>query len=288
MKFIGKTGHMLTAVLMLIIIITTTNINVFAAEKTWQEAYLEAMDSYQQNKTFCECRLIYLDDDDIPEFYIGDPMNMWYGGLYSFSDGELIKLRDFGFRDFFSAYSENSGIFRNDYYIERAGSKTGIKFIKMENYSLTVLDELSHDVINDIYEVNGETVDKETYNNKIAEYSLVDVTSDYLTYDEMKKYLFDSMENESAKETETQVTTENENTKETETQVTMENENIQRTETQVTTERATNDTTSASNIKHTSSPKTGDSEPVFCELIVVGFILGSIIMLLRKKYKNNI
>ena len=273
MNVIRKISYMFIACLMFIITFTTSS-NVFAAEITWEEAYLKAMDSYQQNnKISCECRLIYLDDDDIPEFYIGDPMEMWYGGLYSFSDGKLIKLREFGFRDFFSAYSEKSGIFRNDYYIERSGSKTGIKFIKMENYSLTILDELSHDVINDIYEVNGEAVDKKTYNNKIAEYSLVDITSDYLTYDEMKKYLLDSMENENSNETETQVTTENENT--------------QRTETQVATERTTNDTTT-SNIKRTSSPKTGNSRPVFCELIVAGFISSNIIILLRKKYKNNI
>lgn len=42
----------------------------------------------------------------------------------------------------------------------------------MEDFSLTVIDELSHDIVNDIYEVNGETVDKETYDNKISEYSL--------------------------------------------------------------------------------------------------------------------
>ncbi len=132
MQFIRKISYMFVICSIFIITVIALNINVFAVEKTWQEAYLEVMDSYEPyDKSFCECRLVYLDDDDIPEFYMGDPLNEWYGGIYSFSGGELIKLRDFGFRDFFSAYSEKSGIFRNDYYIEKSGSKTGIKFIKM-------------------------------------------------------------------------------------------------------------------------------------------------------------
>lgn len=182
--------------------------NVFAAEKTWQEAYLEAMDNYSQNnKSSCECRLVYLDNDDIPEFYIGDPMECWFGGLYTYNNGDLVHLRDFAFRDFFSAYSEKNGIFRNNYHITRAGEIRGINFVKMEDCSLTVLDELSYDSVNDEYKVNGEVVSKEIYDNKISEYSFshvtnsalsdgstTDISSEYLTYDEMKQYLLDSAE----------------------------------------------------------------------------------------------
>ena len=209
-----KINKFLTCLLFTAISIASfTVFNVSASEKSWQEAYLEAMDEFSQNQTeYCECRLLYLNEDEIPELYIGDPMVFWYGGLYSYSNGDLIKLKDFGFKDFFSAYSERNGIFRNDYFIEKAGSKIGINFIKMEDFSLTVIDELSHDIVNDIYEVNGETVDKETYDNKISEYSFThvntadlfdsseykysftDITSNYMTYDEMKQYLIDSME----------------------------------------------------------------------------------------------
>lgn len=255
--------------------------NVSASDQTWQEAYLEAMDEYSQNpKEGCECRLVYLDKDDIPEFYIGDPMYYWYGGLYSYSDGELIKLKDCGFKDFFSAYSEKSGVFRNDYFIERAGSITGINFIKMENNSLIVLDELSHDIVNDIYKVNGYTVDKETYNNKIAEYSFThvnekdtlesldyeysftDISSDYLTYDEMKQYLLDALENTNTDNTvPTESVTETENL--TTTSVNIDNTTTE-TSTSYTsttidiTSNTTANTTVRSTLK-TGSPKTGDN-----------------------------
>ena len=180
-----KINKFLTCLLCTAISIASfTVFNVSASEKSWQEAYLEAMDEFSQNpKEYCECRLLYLNEDEIPELYIGDPMGFWYGGLYSYSNGDLIKLKNFGFKDFFSAYSERNGIFRNDYFIEKAGSKIGINFIKMEDFSLTVIDELSHDIVNDIYEVNGEPVDKETYDNKISEYSFTHVN---------KRDIFDS------------------------------------------------------------------------------------------------
>ena len=98
-----KINKFLTCLLCTAISIASfTVFNVSASEKSWQEAYLEAMDEFSQNpKEYCECRLLYLNEDEIPELYIGDPMVFWYGGLYSYSNGDLIKLKDFGFKDFF-------------------------------------------------------------------------------------------------------------------------------------------------------------------------------------------
>ena len=123
-----------------------------------------------------------------------------------------IKGFFFVFIVFFYHFRKKEIYLKNYFFFKKAGSKIGINFIKMEDFSLTVIDELSHDIVNDIYEVNGETVDKETYDNKISEYSFThvntadlfdsseykysftDITSNYMTYDEMKQYLIDSME----------------------------------------------------------------------------------------------
>lgn len=267
--------------------------NVSASDKTWQEAYLEAMDEYSQLQTeYCECRLLYLNDDEIPELYIGDPMVCWYGGLYSYADGDLIKLRDFGFKDFFCAYSEKNGIFRNDYFIEPAGSKTGIKFVKMDNFNLTVLDELSHDIVNDIFEVNGETVDKETYYKKISEYSFThvdtrnlfdsseyeysftDIALNYMTYDEMKQYLIDSMESSNTEDTTpTEGVSESENS--TSTSII-----IDKIKTETTT-LSTETTTKISNTKP-GSPKTGDHGIASVSFAGIAAILTAIIISKRK------
>ncbi len=133
-----------------------------------------------------------------------------------------------------------------------------------------MLDELSYDIVNDIYEVNGEVVDKEVYDNKISEYSLVNAASDYLTYDGMKKYLLDSIESENRSETDEQITTE---------------QTVAATD--IIKDISSTESTVTYNTKRVSSPKTGNSEPVFCELIIIGFISASTIMLLRKKYKSK-
>ena len=270
-----KINKFLTCLLFTAISIASfTVFNVSASEKSWQEAYLEAMDEFSQNQTeYCECRLLYLNEDEIPELYIGDPMVFWYGGLYSYSNGDLIKLKDFGFKDFFSAYSERNGIFRNDYFIEKAGSKIGINFIKMEDFSLTVIDELSHDIVNDIYEVNGEPVDKETYDNKISEYSFThvnkrdlfdsseykysftDITSNYMTYDEMKQYLIDSMEVANTDDTTpTESVSKSENL--TTTSANIDNTTISNTT--LSTETTVKTSATTTNTK-SGSPKTGDN-----------------------------
>lgn len=322
MKFMCKVSRILIVCSLLVMIVTAMNFNTFADEKKWQEAYLEVMDGYtNKSKEYCDCCLVLLDDDDIPEFYIGDPYDQKFGGLYTYSDGKSVKLRDFGFRDFFSAYGEKSGIFRNNYYLEASGSKTGIKFINMDKdtktdkYILTVLDEFTHDVVNDIYEVNGKVADKETYDKKIAEYTLTDVASDYLTYDEMRKYLLDSIDKENNSSTEA-ITTPVQTTATTQTSITKTTEitetksstavitsnntsnnivvstsssntssTISNSLNSTTTKITTLSTTVSITTKSISSPKTGISEPVFCEFIIIGLTISVLIIFLVKK--NN-
>lgn len=322
MKLIFKISCILTFCSLLIFTVITMNMNAYADNPKWSKAYLEAMEDYSKKDTkYCDCMLVYLDDDNIPEFYIGDPLNEWYGGLYSYSKDKLVKLRDFGFRDFFSEYSKNKGIFRNDYYINRNGSKTGTKFLKLEKNSLTVIDELTHDVINNVYEVNGKTVTKDAYDKKIAEYTLTKPESDeILTYDKMKEHLLNLKEDNnttdvqatsetsqiSSDPTATQTTTTsisttdissttNSNTTSETTITTTTSETETTTSVSSTTSATTSNTTtsnrrtitSSTTTTRTNSPKTGDSEPIGIEWALIALSTTGIITLLLIKLKNK-
>lgn len=326
MKHIIKISCILAVCSLLFVNVIAMNTNASETYKNWSEAYLKAMDDYSKEiTTYCDCMLVYLDDDNVPEFYIGDPMSEAYGGLYSYSKGELVKLRDFKFRDFFSEYSKNKGIFRNDYYIERNGSKTGTKFIKLENNTLTVLDELTHDVVNSVYEVNGKTVNKDIYDKKIAEYTLTKPDSaEIMTYDKMKNYLLTSPEeiptaaqttsasSQTASDSTTTQTTATTSTAAVTTSSTSSSTTAETTTTTTTvqtttiTVQTTTSNTSASSSKSTTtsisttaktttttkygSPKTGNSETIAMEWAVIGLSAAGIItalLLTKSKNKNN-
>lgn len=278
MNHIRKIRYMF--VICLIIIMTIiSNINVFASEKNWQESYLELLDN-QINNDSSAYLLCYIDNDDIPELYMWDNGQQCYA-LYTYY-GESILCNTWRNRESMWIYNDKNGYFWAT-YSTNAAYQYNI-FYKLENGSCNEIYSFCIDRSEmpiEKYLINDEDVGLEEYELRMTE-----LESDYplssefqvngklsQTYTEVKQYLLDSMEAESNNDTDEPITTE-------ETKIS----NILNTEESNDKEVSIN---ANHDVKRTSSPKTGDSKPVFCELIVIGFISLGTIILLRKKHKSR-
>lgn len=270
MKFICKIRCMFVVGLMLIMTITKMDINVFASEKTWQEEYLGVIDNNSLHDDSSAYLLYYIDDDEIPELYMWDNGHQVYA-LYTCYEGEPILCNTWRDRESIWFYSDRNGYFWST-YTTNAAYQYNI-FYKLENGSCNDIYSFCIDRSEmpvEKYLINDENVGKEEYERKMAELeSEYQLSSEFQingtlnqTYDEIKQYLLDSMESENNSKTDEPTTIEP-----------AETANISSTE------------EISNNKKHTSSPKTGDSKPVFSELVVIGFVSASTIVLLRKRYK---
>lgn len=259
------------AALTLIMSIATASVNVSAAEKSWQEAYLEVIDDSQDDSS--AYLLCYIDNDEVPELYMWDNSKHLYT-LYTYYDGKSILCDNWADRESMWIYNNKNGCF----WSTRKSNATRPYIIlqKLENGSCSepyqfCIDRSETDV--EKYLINDEDVGQEEYERKMSELEAdYPLSNDFQvngklpqTYDEIRQYLQGLIESENTQET----------------------ENIQEIETQAATEKTTNATTAAAGSQRVPSPKTGDTEPIFCELILVGFIAVGTAMLLRKKYKSN-
>ena len=83
-------------------------------EYSWENAYLEIINTENEYDSLSEYALIYLDKDDIPELYVDCGKFSDMGRLYSFHNGKLITDTDF-----------NDGGYKLEYYVERTGKLCG-------------------------------------------------------------------------------------------------------------------------------------------------------------------
>lgn len=287
MKFIRKIRYAFVVSLMLIMTTTTMNINVSASKNAWQEAYLEVIkDSQNDSSVYL---LHYIDDDEIPELYMWDNQHQCYA-LYTYNGNELIQCGTWRNRESIWFYSDRNGYFWST-YSTNAAYQYNI-FHKLENGSCNnvysfCIDKSEMPV--ETYLINDEDVGKEEYERQMAKLeSEYPLSSDFQmngklnqTYDEIREYLLDSMENENNSENDEQITSKPTETEQT-TEAVETAKEILSTE---STDNAEAKVTTTINTKRLPSPKTGDSEPIFCELIIIGFTSASIIALMRKKYK---
>ncbi len=308
MKFIGKIMRMLIVGIMSVTTIAAANINAFASEQTWQEAYLELIKESQNDSS--AYLLHYIDDDEIPELYMWDNQYQCYA-LYTYNGNEPVQCSTWGNKESIWFYSDRNGYFWSTYTTNAS-------------YQYNVFHELKAGLCNDVYSfcidrsemptekylINDEDVGKEEYERKMTELeSEYPLSIDFQingtlnqTYDEIRQYLLNSMKSENNSEIDEPITTETAET----IQEISTSESIDYEETKVTTEQTTEvakiiqeiasaetidnadkKNTTTINAKHSPSPKTGDSKPFFCELIIIGFISISIIALLRKRYNNK-
>lgn len=277
MKFIGKIKYIFIAGLMLIMIIIS-NINVFATEKTWQDSYLKIIDNQLQDNSSAYL-LCYIDDDEIPELYMWDNEHQVYA-LYTYHE-EAILCNTWRDRESIWIYNNRSGYFWST-YSTNAAYQYNI-FYKLENGSCNEIYSFCIDRSEEStekYLINDEDVGKEEYERKMAELeSEYPLSSEFQingklnqTYAEIRQYLLDSMETDSNVEIDEPITT--------------AASNILSDE-EINDNKEVSTTVNYNTQKRSSSPKTGNSEPIFCELVVIGFITTSTIMLIRKKYNSN-
>lgn len=277
MKFIGKIKYIFIAGLMLIMIIIS-NINVFATEKTWQDSYLKIIDNQLQDNSSAYL-LCYIDDDEIPELYMWDNEHQVYA-LYTYHE-EAILCNTWRDRESIWIYNNRSGYFWST-YSTNAAYQYNI-FYKLENGSCNEIYSFCIDRSEEStekYLINDEDVGKEEYERKMAELeSEYPLSSEFQingklnqTYAEIRQYLLDSMETDSNVEIDEPITT--------------SASNILSDE-EINDNKEVSTTVNYNTQKRSSSPKTGNSEPIFCELVVIGFIVTSTIMLIRKKYNSN-
>lgn len=279
MKLIRKIRYMFVVSLLIMIMTIISNINVFASEKTWQESYLELLDN-QLHDDSSAYLLCYINNDEIPELYMWDNEHQCYA-LYTYY-GKAILCSTWRDRESMWIYNNKSGYFWSTYSTNAAYQYK--IFYKLENGSCNEIYSFCIDRSEmpiEKYLINDEDVGREEYERKMTELeSEYPLSSEFQvngklsqSYAEIRQYLLDSMEAESNNETDEPITTE-----------TTETSNILSTE-EINDREVS--TTVNYNVKRASSPKTGDSEPIFCELIVIGFITASTFILLSKKYKSN-
>ncbi len=282
MKSIRKIVQMLAVVSAFIMAFAAMNISAAATEKTWQEAYLELIDA-QQHDNESAYLLCYIDDNYEPELYMWDGEHHYYT-LYTYSEGESILCDNWSYRESMWIYNNKNGCFWSTRSTN--ASYQYDNFYKLENGSYNKVYEFCIDrseMPTEKYLINDENVGQEEYERQMAELTAdYPRTSDYQvngkleqTYEELRQYLIDSIasENESANKPVTTVSEEASDTSTTKTTAT-------KTTTAVVTE-ASNSTTKT---KREGSPKTGNSEPILCELMVIGFGATITTVLIRKKY----
>lgn len=188
----------------------TLNIsNIFAIEDTWQNVFLDLIDNYPENNgnsTSSAYLLCNIDDDEIPELYMWDSSRYTYA-LYTQYEGKAILCDEFSYKSAQVIYSDKSGYFWSS-VTENANLLYNI-FYKLDNGSCSIVYSFCHDLsdeVNGKYMIDNKEVSKGEFESIFtdieAKYPISNI--EYMvngkleyTYDEIKQYLNDSMNNQS-------------------------------------------------------------------------------------------
>lgn len=156
---------------------------------TWQKAYVEQIDE-KPTKADMEYSLIYIDDNDIPELIIGDPVNSGDGGVYTYYNGSSIELTNLMLRCCMDGYIEKSGTFGVYWWwLEEEGNE----IYEIENGTANMIHSLYH--VNgesekgNVYRINDQTVSAEEYQQTYEQYSSQFTEVTYCSYDEIMEKL---------------------------------------------------------------------------------------------------
>lgn len=152
-------------------------------EYTWQKAYINQIEE-KDTKADMEYSLIYIDNDDIPELVIGDPIDSRQGGVYTYYNDSSVELTYLTLRCNMDGYIEKSGIFAVCW---RWLEEEGYYIYEMENGATNQTDTflLTHKADGDIYTINDTEVTESVYNETYASRSAEFTKVTYCTYDEI-------------------------------------------------------------------------------------------------------
>lgn len=152
-------------------------------EYTWQKAYINQIEE-KSTKEDMEYSLIYIDDDDIPELIIGDPVDSRDGGVYTYYNGSSTELTYLTLRCNMDGYIEKNGTFGVYWWWLE---KEGYYIYEMENGVLntTYTFLITHTADGDVYTINDEEVTESVYNETydLCSADFIEVT--YCSYDEI-------------------------------------------------------------------------------------------------------
>lgn len=160
--------------------------NVSEITYTWKNAYLELME-YRDNAS--QYALVYLDEDDIPEFYAYDT---YYGlKIYTYVNGNAVPLVEFGGRGVFEGYVEKGNCFCISVTYSDGGYTIGETYYYAiqdgEVEELDVLVDKSN--LDEGCTLNEQPISKDEYDKKIQEYSSQFTEVTYVSYDEITKQI---------------------------------------------------------------------------------------------------
>ncbi|MDE6788594.1 MAG: hypothetical protein K2J47_04650 [Ruminococcus sp.] len=280
MNFANKISGMILTGIMCFSAVSTLNFdNVFGAENTWQESYLEVIDeNIEAGTENYSYSLAYIDDDEIPELLIYTNNN--YYSLYTFYNSQADLCEKWTYRSTTKFCTDKSGycwitvnengyVHYSTFYRLESGSFNRL-YVFCTDQSEFVNGNDSDETPTVKYSINDEYVNEEEYQLKMAEleqYSdfAVQGTSEY-SYDGIRQYLLDSMKNEIPQVEETTQTTDDNVYEDTTTTAVSSTVAVSDETTQSasnTTASSTNSTsvstsTVSTTSEKTSSPKTGD------------------------------
>lgn len=150
---------------------------------TWQKAYINQIEE-KSTKSDMEYSLIYIDNDDIPELIIGDPVDSRKGGVYTYHNDSSVELTYLTLRCNMDGYVEKGGIFGVYWWWLE---KEGYYIYEIENGAVNQTDAflITHTADGNVYTINDTEVTESVYNETYALCSSEFTKVTYCTYDEI-------------------------------------------------------------------------------------------------------
>lgn len=156
-------------------------------EYNWRNAYLEQINTIP-TKADMEYSLVYIDNDDIPELIIGDPVDSGAGGVYTYNNADSVKLTDLMLRCIMDGYIEKNGTFGT--YWWWIGDE-GYVIYEIQNGTVNTVHSFyaNRSTGEDVYSIDNETVTAEEYQQTYEQYSSQFTEVTYCSYDEIMEKL---------------------------------------------------------------------------------------------------
>ncbi|MDE5834639.1 MAG: hypothetical protein K2H26_03865, partial [Ruminococcus sp.] len=132
--------------------------------------------------------LIYIDNDDIPELIVGDPIDSRNGGVYTYHNGDSVELTYLTLRCNMDGYIEKNNIFAVYFWWM---DEEGYYIYEMKNGTLNQTDTflIKHTADGNIYTINDKEVTESEYNETYDVHSADFSEVTYCTYDEIMEEL---------------------------------------------------------------------------------------------------
>ncbi|MCM1506458.1 MAG: dockerin type I domain-containing protein [Ruminococcus flavefaciens] len=163
--------------------------DVSEIEYTWQKAYIDKINT-NSNKKNLNYSLICIDDNDIPELILSSQSDSCIDNIYTYYDGAVCDMYTGGmFREKLGGYKEKGNLYYTMYDNTIGLVETLIKennFYQIKDSSIKFAGFFNNDQINGTYNIDGEEVDEQTYNQRFEEITQgMKSAPETFTYDEI-------------------------------------------------------------------------------------------------------